>query len=156
LVNSRLSRFTAALSPPHKEEATRAPLLPKVRGQFAEFLDRGWLVHLGGSPPAYRCRCAVRAARASGERLFWATWARRTSALARELVPAVTVLPDRDLPRSAASAWQPVLSIRPAACPYRVPALLLTTPAGAGISDLLAIAYDYNVLGLGPDSPWDD
>ena len=30
------------------------------------------------------------------------------------------------------------------------------TFSGAGISDLLAIAYDYNVLGLGPDSPWDD
>jgi hypothetical protein len=30
------------------------------------------------------------------------------------------------------------------------------TVSGAGISDLLAIAYDYNVLGLGPDSPWDD
>jgi hypothetical protein len=28
--------------------------------------------------------------------------------------------------------------------------------SGAGISDLLAIAYDYDVLGLGPDSPWDD
>ena len=41
--------------------ATRAPLLPKVRGQFAEFLDRGWLAHLGGRPPAYQCRCAVRA-----------------------------------------------------------------------------------------------
>ena len=27
---------------------------------------------------------------------------------------------------------------------------------GAGFSDLLAIAYDYDVLGLGPDSPWDD
>jgi hypothetical protein len=40
---------------------TRAPLLPKVRGQFAEFLDRGSLVHLGGLPPAYLCRCAVRA-----------------------------------------------------------------------------------------------
>ncbi len=48
------------------EEATRAPLLPKVRGQVAEFLDRGALVHLGGSPPAYRCRCAVRAEAQSG------------------------------------------------------------------------------------------
>jgi hypothetical protein len=44
-----------------RTKATRAPLLPKVRGQFAEFLDRGSLVHLGGVPPAYRCRCAVRA-----------------------------------------------------------------------------------------------
>ena len=46
---------------PKGQEATRAPLLPKVRGQFAEFLDRGSLVHLGGSPPAYLCRFAVRA-----------------------------------------------------------------------------------------------
>src|SRR6201997_1069775 len=44
-----------------RHTATRAPLLPRVRGQFAEFLDRGSLVHLGGVPPAYRCRCAVRA-----------------------------------------------------------------------------------------------
>ena len=28
--------------------------------------------------------------------------------------------------------------------------------SGAGLSHLLAIAYDYNVLGLGPDSPWVD
>ena len=41
--------------------ATQAPLLPKVRGQFAEFLDRGSLVHLGSVLPAYQCRCAVRA-----------------------------------------------------------------------------------------------
>ena len=54
------------------------------------------------------------------------------------------------------SNWQPVLSIRPATLPYRVPALLLTTPAGAGLSNLLAIAYEYDLLGLGPDSPWDD
>ena len=51
---------------PERDKATRAPLLPKVRGQFAEFLDRGSLVHLGGSPPAYQCRCAVRAAGTSG------------------------------------------------------------------------------------------
>ena len=42
-------------------QTTRAPLLPKVRGQFAEFLDRGCLVHLGRDLPAYRCRYAVRA-----------------------------------------------------------------------------------------------
>ena len=40
--------------------ATRAPLLPKVRGEFAEFLNRGSLVHLRGFPPAYQCRFAVR------------------------------------------------------------------------------------------------
>jgi len=54
------------LTPVRRTEATRAPLLPKVRGQLAEFLDRGALVHLGGNPPAYRCRCAVRAEDQSG------------------------------------------------------------------------------------------
>ncbi len=49
------------LTPLHGREVTGAPLLPKVRGQFAEFLNRGSLVHLGGVPPAYRCRFAVRA-----------------------------------------------------------------------------------------------
>jgi hypothetical protein len=44
-----------------RRTATRAPLLPKVRGQFAEFLDRGSLVHLWVLSLAYRCRCAVRA-----------------------------------------------------------------------------------------------
>ena len=28
--------------------------------------------------------------------------------------------------------------------------------SGAGLSHLLSIAYDYDVLGLGPDSPWVD
>ena len=49
------------LTPVQSTEVTRAPLLPKVRGQFAEFLDRGSLAHLGGRPPAYQCRFAVRA-----------------------------------------------------------------------------------------------
>src|SRR5438874_9524868 len=31
-----------------------------------------------------------------------------------------------------------------------------TMRSGAGFSHLLAIAYDYDVLGLGPDSPWGD
>jgi hypothetical protein len=51
--------------------ATRAPLLPKVRGQFAEFLDRGSLVHLGGVPPAYRCRFAVRAEQSLASGFSW-------------------------------------------------------------------------------------
>ena len=58
---------------------------------------------------------------------------------------------DRDFPRSPTSAWQPTLSIRWAQLPYRVPASLLTNASGAGLSNLLAIAYDYDVLGLGPD-----
>ncbi len=58
---------------------------------------------------------------------------------------------DPVLPGSRTSVWQPILSIRWAHAPYRVPASLLTMRSGAGLSNLLAIAYDYNVLGLGPD-----
>lgn len=49
LVNRRLGLVTAAASRSTRKglHATAAPLLPKLRGQFAEFLDRGSLVHLG-------------------------------------------------------------------------------------------------------------
>ncbi len=60
------------------------------------------------------------------------------------------------MPRSRTPGWQPILSIRWVHSPYRVPASLFTTRSGAGFSHLLAIAYDYDVLGLGPDSPWVD
>ena len=40
------------------------------------------------------------------------------------------------------------------AFPTASPLRCVTMRSGAGVSDLLAIAYDYDVLGLGPDSPW--
>jgi len=48
LVNSRLDQFTAAPSGSTREELhpTRAPLIPKLRGDFAEFLNEGYLDHL--------------------------------------------------------------------------------------------------------------
>ena len=48
LVNSRLNLFTAALSGFPREEVhpTGAPLIPKLRGDFAEFLNEGYLDHL--------------------------------------------------------------------------------------------------------------
>ena len=63
---------------------------------------------------------------------------------------------DRCFTRPRTPGGQPILSIRWVHLPYRVPASLVATRSGAGISHLLAIAYDYNVLGLGPDSPWGD
>ncbi len=49
LVNRRLGLVSAAPSRSRSKSvhATGAPLLPKLRGQFAEFLDGGSLVHLG-------------------------------------------------------------------------------------------------------------
>ncbi len=47
LVSSRLGRFAATRRGSLRAEFTpRAPLLPKVRGQLAEFLNQGSLVHL--------------------------------------------------------------------------------------------------------------
>ena len=48
LVNSRLDLFTAAPSgfPREAVHPTGAPLLPKLRGNFAEFLNEGYLDHL--------------------------------------------------------------------------------------------------------------
>jgi hypothetical protein len=49
LVNSRLNLVTAALSGSLRKgvHPTGAPLLPKLRGDFAEFLNEGYLDHLG-------------------------------------------------------------------------------------------------------------
>src|SRR6185437_3106095 len=49
LVNSRLGRFTAAPSSEAREglHSTGAPLLPKLRGHFAEFLFEGSSDRLG-------------------------------------------------------------------------------------------------------------
>ncbi len=49
LVTSRMGLESAAPMRLHVLDATPqgAPLLPKVRGQFAEFLDQGSLVRLG-------------------------------------------------------------------------------------------------------------
>ena len=48
MVNSRLDQFTAAPSGSVREglHPTGAPLLPKLRGNFAEFLNEGYLDHL--------------------------------------------------------------------------------------------------------------
>ncbi len=79
-----------------------------------------------------------------------------TSALLRRLVPGVKALETRIclgflLPVLAA---YPVHLVGSHSLPR--PFLVQTNACGAGLSNLLSIAYDYNVLGLGPDYPWDD
>ena len=81
LVNSRLGQCCATPWGSHRVGAhpTGVPLLPKLRGQFAEFLDRGSLVRLRRGLLAHRCRFAVRAPCLLGAGLFWATGAPRDS-----------------------------------------------------------------------------
>ena len=63
LLNSRLGPLTAAPQGSTRLGASpqRAPLLPKLRGQFAEFLNEGSLAHLTALAAAHQCRFAVRA-----------------------------------------------------------------------------------------------
>ncbi len=78
-----------------------------------------------------------------------------TSAPLRRLVPAVMLLkPGFTSVSHSGLEAQPVHLLGSPSLPR--PLFTPTTSSGAGFSDLLSIAYDYNVLGLGPDSPWDD
>ena len=78
LLNSRLGRFSAARfgSPRIVVHLPRAPLLPKLRGHFAEFLLRGSLEHLRllASPTCVRLRYGRPSN--SHARLFSAAWLR--------------------------------------------------------------------------------
>jgi hypothetical protein len=69
------------------------------------------------------------------------------SARCRRHASATGIFLDCTLRRHA----QPVHSLGSPSLPR--PLFTQTILSGAGISDLLAIAYDCNVLGLGPDSP---
>ena len=73
-----------------------------------------------------------------------------TSVLFQELVPAV-MLTKPGLPSVSHSrlAAHPVHSMGSPSLPR--PRLTHTISSGAGLSYLLSIAYDYYVLGLGPD-----
>ena len=78
LINSRLGRFSAAWvgSPRVVVHLMQAPLLPKLRGHFAEFLLRGSLEHLRllASPTCVRLRYGRPGT--SHARLFSAAWLR--------------------------------------------------------------------------------
>ena len=78
-----------------------------------------------------------------------------TSVRLLELVPAV-MLPRPGLPTVSHFGLEahPVQSMGSRSLPR--PRFTRPTRSGAGLSHLLAIAYDYDVLGLGPDSPWVD
>ena len=78
LLNSRLGRFSAARfgSTMHRLHLTRAPLLPKLRGHFAEFLLHNSLEHLRllASPTCVRLRYGRNVN--SPTKLFLAAWLR--------------------------------------------------------------------------------
>jgi hypothetical protein len=137
--------------------AAGAPLLPKLRGQIAEFLNGGSLVHLGVLTPAHRCRCAVRAVRAATMARGFSRRPAHPTALPHPHRVLASRLGARWVPPDPGFAWdppytgRPALSIRPAAARYRVP----PSPLRARCRNvhLLAIAYAARTggLDLGPD-----
>jgi hypothetical protein len=99
LINSRLGRFSAACLGSPREEAhlPQAPLLPKLRGHFAEFLDRDSLerLRLLASPTCVGLRYGH--APGSHARLFSAVGSRPLCE-ARSLFGIGSRLPGWDLP----------------------------------------------------------
>ena len=79
-----------------------------------------------------------------------------TSARLLGLVPPVTRAETRICLCLALRGGSPSCPFDGFMFPTASPLRSLATRSGAGISDLLSIAYDDDVLGLGPDSPWDD
>ena len=105
MVNSRLNLFTAALSGFPREEVhpTGAPLIPKLRGDFAEFLNEGYLDHLsvlhlptcvGFGKGTRDLQGAFLGGLASGTRRLRASWHRTSGYAAPHLTRATpTCLP---------------------------------------------------------------
>ena len=156
LVNSRLGLFSAtpSRSAAQGRHAAGAPLLPKLRGQFAEFLNEGSLVHLGTSRPAHLCRFAVRAARVSSLAGF--SWQRRAHshfglAVSRRLATRLSVISPGICPRSSPTSLD---GHRPIAATYptRVPPLLKRSTSWYRNINRCPSATPRG-LGLGPTNP---
>ncbi len=132
------------------EDPTRVPLLPKLRGQFAEFLNGGSLAHLEVLTPTYQCRFAVRAAQSLGlEAFLGGVGVQRLPSSHPGLVCSLSLYGVRIyLNPGLQNPTDPVHSVGSHTLP-RPPIALLS--AGAGISNLLSIAYTCYGLGLGPD-----
>jgi hypothetical protein len=74
-----------------------------------------------------------------------------TSVRLLTLVPAVMPAATRLCLDRALRSGNPSCPFDGLMLPTASPPRSITMPSGAGLSNLLAIAYDYDVLGLGPD-----
>ena len=129
-----------------------APLLPKLRGQFAEFLNEGSPVRLKALTPAHLCRFAVRSTNSSTRPLLGSSGsvgsplglpASSRSPLSNRLSPAT-----HRLRRGLQHHAQPTSKRNLASL-----ALALFTVGRYRNINLLSIAYGYYPLGLGPTNP---
>jgi hypothetical protein len=153
LVNSRLSRFSAAPSGSGSKSLhpNGAPLLPKLRGHFAEFLLQSYpeRLRLLASPTCVGFgTVAFWLARGFSWRLHAPSWLARRP-------------PSRfpfGLPCGFACTTPIGLAIRPSECRVvfsRPPFASWAPNRGAGIFACFPSATPFG-LALGTDSPWDD
>ena len=151
LLNSRLGRFSAARfgSPMQRVHLTRAPLLPKLRGHFAEFLLHNSLEHLRllASPTCVRLRYGH--SKHSLTRLFLAVW--------DQSVCGLTASPSRlsgngfaDLPTNPTYALGPGIPGTRRCLPSCVPPSLKRPRGGTGILTCFPSPTPFG-LGLGTD-----
>jgi hypothetical protein len=110
-----------------KRSPQRGPLLPKLRGQFAEFLNEGSPVHLGVLTPAHLCRFSVRAPAASPLWLFLAPGINRIALACAAAAPSLAPLYRETAPLEAASPTPPP------AYPTASPSGTLSSASGNGI-----------------------
>ena len=123
----------------------RAPLLPKLRGHFAEFLNEGSPVRLKVLTPAHQCRFAVRSTSGLPAWLFLAPRAQPDRLwVAPPALIRLSALRPTSLDAVAPSPRQACLDASPDS----------STPKHRyGNINPLSIAYGYYALGLGPTNP---
>jgi hypothetical protein len=148
LVNSRLGQFSAAPSGSRRKafHPTGAPLLPKLRGHFAEFLNEGSLDRLG---MLYLPTCV-----GFGTGAFSLPRGFSRGHGIDDLPPRATDVPSRAYGSwiSLGSAllgcpWATIATVR---LPFPVPPLVKRERRGTGISTCWPSPTPFG-LGLGPD-----
>ena len=150
LLNSRQGHFTATPSGSTLLlHPTGAPLLPKLRSYFAEFLNEGSLVRLGILYPS--TSVGLRYGRA-GLNLEAFLGSMGSSSLAALWAPPSPLRIRQRICLSPSSPYRLGTEIhRPAGLPFCVPPSL-TTPRGTGILTCCPSPTPFG-LGLGPTNP---
>jgi hypothetical protein len=158
LVNSRLSPFVAATPGVccKSSHPPVAPLLPKLRGQFAEFLDRGSPVHLPRLLGTHLRRFAVRAFRALPRGFSWRSRGRGLHLSFKRLGPLLTVPVWARIggfaTRHSAEKGHAPCPIGTLSLPPRVPPSVKRARSGAGLVTSCPSPTPRG-LGLGPTNP---
>ena len=153
LLNSRLGLLTAATTGQRGSRPlpTVAPLIPKLRGQLAEFLNEGSLVHLRVLTPTYQCRFAVRALATSNEAFLDSLGSVESHRVSPQLPPLLSYPGGFPSPETPGFGDAPCPMGTPH-LPSCVPPLLYTEASGAGILTSCPSPTPFG-LGLGPTNP---